>query len=326
MAAAANAGAAGEAKRDRMLAILANEIYAPARRRYPTRHVVSRGVNQIWTMDLAFLPEDIARGKFKSLLVVVDVFSRFAWAEPLTGKTGPLILAALDKICASALAEPTYPKKLWTDQGGEFYNRGMTAFCAAHGIEQYSVYGTSKAAIAERAIRTLKMRLAKARMLANTDAWVDLVPAVLAAYNKAHNTGIDAVPREVQAGTAGHGPHARGDEPLGPIEPLFAVGDKVRLSRVHSTFGKESGGGNWTHEIFTVAEVLPTSPPTFRVRDDLGEVITGGFYNEELRKTAMTDDVRLVANVIKTRRRGGRTESLVRWLGHGPEHDSWEAL
>ena len=41
----------------------------------------------------------------------------------------------------------------------------------------------------------------------------------------------------------------------------------------------------WTKEIFKIVEVLPTNPITYIIMDKDGEVIKGGFYEQELLKS-----------------------------------------
>ena len=306
-------------ERDRILRILAEETFRPAPLRFPTRPVAARALNEIWTMDLAIMGADVTDPQFTALLVVVDVYSRYARGAPLKSKTGAEVLSALREICELIGA---YPKKLWTDQGGEFYNRGMAKWCREHGIEQYSTYGPNKASIAERFIRTIKRRIAIERTMANTDAWIPVLKAAFDGYNDAVHSATGTTPRKVNAGLAI--PSAKRRRYV--IQPArFAPGDRVRISRQKRTFEKESGFGNWTREIFTVSRVLPTLPVTYEIKDDLGEVIRGSFYNQELQRTKQGDKL-LVEQVLRTRKRRGRTESLVRWLGYGPAFDSWEVL
>jgi len=53
-----------------------------------------------------------------------------------------------------------------------------------------------------------------------------------------------------------------------------------------------------------------------------GEVIKGKFYTEEL-QVVKEDEVFKIEKVIETRRRHGKVEYLVRWLGYPPKFDSW---
>ena len=61
----------------------------------------------------------------------------------------------------------------------------------------------------------------------------------------------------------------------------FKMGDRVRMSKYKTNFNR-GFTPNFTNEIFTVVEVLKTSPVTYKLRDSENEPIIGSFYNEEL--------------------------------------------
>ena len=39
---------------------------------------------------------------------------------------------------------------------------------------------------------------------------------------------------------------------------------------------------NWTEEVFTISSVKATKPPTYTIKDTLGEPVQGTFYEQEL--------------------------------------------
>jgi hypothetical protein len=64
-------------------------------------------------------------------------------------------------------------------------------------------------------------------------------------------------------------------------------------------------------------------PTTYHITEyDTGEEVKGSFYNEELQRVKHPD-VHLIDHVIKEKGRGDKKQYLVRWLGYGPESDSW---
>ena len=50
------------------------------------------------------------------------------------------------------------PNKIWVDEGSEFYNRSMKSWLEKNDIEMYSTHNEGKSVIAERFIKTLKMK------------------------------------------------------------------------------------------------------------------------------------------------------------------------
>lgn len=98
----------------------------------------------------------------------------------------------------------------------------------------------------------------------------------------------------------------------------FKVGDYVRLSKYRTVFEK-GYTPNWTTEIFKVKKVqYNTNPITYLLVDYQNREIKGSVYPEEL-QLVENPDVYLVEKII--RRRNGN--AYVKWLGFGPEHNSW---
>ena len=100
------------------------------------------------------------------------------------------------------------------------------------------------------------------------------------------------------------------------IKPKFSVGDKVRISKKKKTFEK-GYTTRWTEEIFTIIEVKPTSPVTYKIADLNGEEIQGTFYEPELQKT--NQEIFRIEKVIIR----GKKKSLVKWKGYSNDFNSW---
>ena len=88
----------------------------------------------------------------KGVLCAIDLFSKYAQFVPLKAKRGITIVNAFQKI----ISKGCKPKKIWVDQGGEFYNNFLKIFLKMNNIEMYSTYIEGKSVVAERFIRTLK--------------------------------------------------------------------------------------------------------------------------------------------------------------------------
>ena len=79
---------------------------------------------------------------------------------------------------------------------------------------------------------------------------------------------------------------------------------------------------SWTEEIFTIALLYPSNPPTYILKDLTGEVIKGKFYEQEIQPVVQSD-IFIVERVLKTRRRGKRTEYFVKWKNYPDKFNSW---
>ena len=56
--------------------------------------------------------------RFRFLLCVIDIFSKYAWVIPLKDKKGVSIVDAFQKILKKSDRKPN---KIWVDKGSKFY-------------------------------------------------------------------------------------------------------------------------------------------------------------------------------------------------------------
>ena len=102
----------------------------------------------------------------------------------------------------------------------------------------------------------------------------------------------------------------------------FNVGDKVRISMQRRPF-KKGYVGNWSEELFVVGARLPTSPVTYTLKDLAADNIKGTFYTDELQFVTKLDALFDVERIVKTRKRAGKVEYLVKWRGYSDKFNSW---
>ena len=69
------------------------------------------------------------------LLCVIDLFSRYAWVISLKNKKGESTVEGFEKILNDSNRKP---KKIWVDNGSEFYNNKFKSFLKENDIEMYS--------------------------------------------------------------------------------------------------------------------------------------------------------------------------------------------
>ena len=94
---------------------------------------------------------------FRSLLCVINIYSKYALVIPLKDKTGITITYAFQKILDESNRKSN---KIWVDKGSEFYNRSMKSFLQ-NDIEMNSTYNEGKSIITERFVRSLKNTIYK---------------------------------------------------------------------------------------------------------------------------------------------------------------------
>ena len=86
---------------------LAKELHKPIIRNFKKRTVYSGFKDNIWGADLADMQLISKFNKgFRFLLCVIDIFSKYAWVNPLKDKNGFSIVNAFQKILKESKRKP----------------------------------------------------------------------------------------------------------------------------------------------------------------------------------------------------------------------------
>ena len=298
-------------------------LHKPARKRYTTRPYKTGGIDQHWQGDLVeMIPYDNVNDGYRYILTIIDLFSRFAWAEPLRDKTGNEVAAALRRV----FAKGRQPQRFQTDDGREFDNRVVQHLLNVENIRFFTVKSQFKAAVCERFNRTLKTKMWRHFTRTGSYRWVDVLQELISAYNAAEHRSIGMAPIEVN-GENEHEIWLR-QERIAPqqvthvnIKTRFQVGDTVRVSVAKGIFDK-GYLPNWSEQIYTVSQVLDTEPTQYKLQDEHDEGIKGSFYNAEMQKVIPPERY-AVERVIRQRTVRGVKQYFVKLLGYGDEFNSW---
>lgn len=298
-----------------------DELHRSVRKNFPRRHYVMRGINDTFQADLIeMIPWANQNNSYRYILMVIDVFSKRAWAMPLKNKTGEEVTNAMTSIFTS---NPTHiPRNLHTDEGKEFYNQCFQRLMKKYAINHYSTYSKMKASIVERFNRTFLNKLWPKFNLQGSHKWLHLLQPIIKEYNSTVHRTIKMRPIDVNEKNEQHLLNTvykqnNDIDIVNKTKIKFRVNDYVRISKYKSLFEK-GYTPNWSTELFRITRILPTNPVTFRLVDLNDNEIKGGFYEYELQQTKLTD-VYLVEKVI--RRKGNKL--FVKWLGFDDSHSSW---
>ena len=96
--------------------------------------------------------------RFRFLLCVIDIFSKYAWAVPLKDKKGVSIVDAFQKTLKESDRKPN---KIWVDKRSEFYNNSFKKWLKDNDTEMSSINNEGKPVVSDRFIRTLKTKIYK---------------------------------------------------------------------------------------------------------------------------------------------------------------------
>lgn len=291
---------------------LGKEIHRKAVKKFPRRKVYSHYINEIHSADIADMSSFADSNKgYKYILTIIDIYSRYAWCIPLKKKNTDDVLNSFKGLYKKGGVP--HPEKLWTDQGGEFYNAKMNAWCKTNNILLYSTHGDHKAAVIERFNRTIKEKLFKTMTQMYTDDWLTYLPNLLKEYNNTvHKTTkqkpIDLFKEKV---TLNNDVYPESEQKVS-----FAVDDTVRISRIKKTFEK-GYAPSWSTAVYKIYETLKTKPITYKLLDKKGEILGGSFYEQELQKTNL--DRMLIVKIIKKK----KDKFLVQYHGYTDDFNEW---
>jgi len=130
---------------------------------------------------------------YRYILVVIDVFSRFLYTQPLKTKSAKDMVVAFREI----FKEANPPNTLRTDGGSEFTNKQVQDLFRELDIYHYVTQSEHHAYFAERVIRTLRTIMGRYRVYRNTHKWVDVLQELTRNYNATYHNSIRMTPREV---------------------------------------------------------------------------------------------------------------------------------
>ena len=82
---------------------------------------------------------------------------------------------------------------------------------------------------------------------------------------------------------------------------------------------------NYTEEMFTIYKRFAGQVLVYKLKDDVGEILDGTFYEAELQKVIKEDAVYRVEKVLRKRKRKGVVEYFVKWKGYPDKFNSWVA-
>lgn len=294
------------------------ELHKGARKNFRRRPYEMRGIDDTFQADLIQVCQYAKENKnFNYILVVIDIFSKYAWTEPVKNKTAVCVRNAMKLIFDKS---GRICRKMHTDNGKEFFNTHFNNLMKSYNIHHYATYSVMKASIVERLNRTLLSKLWKMYSLRGNHRWINDIQNITDIYNNTKHRTIGMKPCEVTEKNESYllKNVYKKNAMINVFEATkFRIGDFVRISRYKTIFEK-GYTPNWTTEIFKIREVQQTSPITYLLEDLHSNPINGSFYNHELQKSECPD-IYLIEKVL----RKNKNKLLVKWLGFDSSHNSY---
>ena len=235
-------------------------LHKPIRRKCGRRKTIAAGIDYQWQADLADMSSTSKfNDKYRFLLCIIDVFSKYAWVVPIKDKTGKTLVHAFKSVLKSGRK----PKSLQTDKGTEFKNKDFQNFLKSKKIHFFT---TENPSIVERFQRTLKSRMWKYFTHHRTLRYPDVLSKLVNAYNHSCHRSIKRAPvsvktvqNEAKVSEILFGNKKSNCKNSKSSQAKFKVGDFVRINKTKRTFEKRFLP-NWTQELFKISAVIKTLP------------------------------------------------------------------
>jgi hypothetical protein len=334
--------------------LLKQETYAlsrPSRRRFKRSQVVVEGLDAQWEMDLIDFSKLSPDNTDKYVLVMEDVFSRYAWTSVLKTKTAAEVSRAMRHIFEQG-RRPRY--SIRSDQGKEFTGFVVKKLLREYDINHIVTYNEVKAGYIERLIKTIRSKMYRYMLHKQSHKWSHTVQSITTSYNNSVHRSLGIAPKDVVKENESEirfqqyliknriATHTKKDiavkrekkeEVIKSVlkpklkRPKYKVGNVVRISRLRTTFSREYDV-KWTGELFRIRKVyMREDRPIYQLDDWSGEEIAGTFYEEELAPGEEPDGgVYKIEKVLKRRKRRGENEALVQWFQWPAKYNSWVSM
>ena len=183
------------------------------------------------------------------------------------------------KAFSSMITKKNRPKKIWVDKGTEFAE-AFKKFCAAEGIQFYSTMSETKAAFAERTIRSSLKNVLYCYMENFGYKYIHTLRQFITALNSRLNNSIDMRPNAVKNCdfmSILYSEHLREYK-----KPTFKMLECE--SHFMTCLFRIGYKPQFTRQVFEIVAIATRKPPTYTIKDEQGEIIQGKFYQKELNK------------------------------------------
>ena len=297
-------------------------LYKP--RLNKTRHprVRIQAVYQQLCIDLCDVSRDsIDNSGTKFLFIGVDALSKYAYAIPLKNKTADEVVRAMDSILSKRKYESAY-----SDLGSEFTNSKFVHLLRSRGVRQIFATVSGKSAVAERFIKSLRLKIARYKHARSTSRYIDALPSLLRGYNDTQHSQTNMVPSRVNK----YNDYIARDnlyrgQTFNQIIPYqYRLGDPVRISGSKSLFSREFYE-RWSREIFKVkSRFRRDNINLFSVVDCAGHPVVGAFFANELSRVDNAGGMEYpIEKILDEKKINGVSHILAKWEDFSDKCASW---
>ena len=271
--------------------------------------------------DILYLPK--TRGaRHQYAVILVDIYSRFVFLRPLRTKSADSVKDALEDIIKTN--KLTKITSINSDRGNE-YVANASYFKEKYGIVWFWLKGRNKAAIAERAIRTVKGVLYRYMRLHPKKTWNDFYQEVIDQINSRPHKSLngfapadfankfsDILSRKVLTTST---PASVKKQRRVKKKPLFKINDLVftELPLLDTERGFDIQRGVINKVVGVDTEAYPY---LYDLEDLEGRKLSQRFYSIQLKKAPSLRNIpKQIKHIYASRRKNYKREYQVNFVG-----------
>ncbi|XP_071129909.1 uncharacterized protein [Mytilus edulis] len=301
-------------------------LQKPTSKSFKKARVIVNKIDEQFDMDLMDVNSISKSNKdIKFLLVLIDIFSRFLWIEPLKNKTGKEVVAGLKRI----FHKGRKCRKLRSDKGTEFVNHIVKSYLKKENIYFFTTQNSqTKANYCERVIKTIKNKMYRIFTKNRNHRYVDILEDIVKNYNKTPHKSLNNIaPQDVNKNNETDlwaYMYLKPRKTTGVTPYKFKINDMMRITHGNMIF-KRSYDEQFTREIFKVNKRFRMQNiPQYRIIDLLNQEIRGNMYESEMQKIDKNEDALwFIEKKIRKRKRNGEIQYLVKFDGFDSRFNQW---
>ena len=284
-------------------------------RRFSTRSFLSLAPGEYWQTDLIYvntlknISSQHTANQANYVIVVIDMFSLYGYAEIMFRKRPEDTVKAFKKILDTAKKQPSI---LQSDLGSEYFG-SFADFCRKRNIRLYASTSKQKSARVEILNSQIKLKLNRMLTQFGSKNVSRYLPLAVKGYNASPNEGLPSglAPRDAQK-----------IENISKVQkfnlikrakfagkmlkkypsPKFTIGDHVRKVEASTLGPQRVSKPRFSKEVFRITGITETAPRTYSI----GIKKSGKqqkFYRHELRlvRTVESEEPK-VLDIISSKR------------------------
>ena len=306
-----------------------NEIYTRFKQhRKPAKYspIYVYRKRELFQADVVFFTNEALVAEndgYKYMFTCIDCFTKMAWVYPMRTNKCATVMECFQDILRKCGKQP---ERLNSDRGSELICKSFKNFLAEQKIFHYLSYSSRKCPIVERFNLTIQNLLYKIMATKRSWKWTEFIGQAMKIYlHRKHSTiGMPPIEAEKEHNSS----LVRQNlftffqkNRKRQMKPKYKLNETVRIWKARRTF-QRGYDENFSREYFKIREIKQNLPvPRYILEDSMGNPITGSFFQDELIKFEPDDLFEI--EVIRTRKRGKKTEFLVHYLGYPSSMDQW---